>query len=211
MRRCAVGLRNRQRDDGGLLRRDPRGWATSATYSACSVSRSPVISGANAALTARWIAGVARKLVCRKARLRAARLQQLAHLAVDLDVGAPEAVDRLLRVADDEQLAGDGRDAAPVVLRRIVGREQQQDLGLQRIGVLELVDEEVREARLERAADARVASSSRSRARSSRSTKSSAPGALLQLLVARDHARAAPRAAAPRDRHRRRAGTRRAR
>ena len=35
--------------------------------------------------------------------------------------------------------------------------EQQQDLGLQRIGVLELVDEDVREARLEAAAHAGVA------------------------------------------------------
>ena len=73
------------------------------------------------------------------------------HVAVDRDVGAAEAVDRLLRIADDEEAAGDGRDRAPVGCGGIVGGEQQQDLGLQRVGVLELVDEDVREALLEAA------------------------------------------------------------
>ena len=76
----------------------------------------------------------------------------LAHRLVDADVGAAEPVDRLLGVADDEQLARRGPDGAPVGLVRIVRREQQQDLGLQRIGVLELVDEQVREPLLERRA-----------------------------------------------------------
>ena len=53
-------------------------------------------------------------------------------------------------------LPGDGRDLAPVALGRIVGGEQQQDLGLQRIGVLELVDEQMREPRLKRSRTARV-------------------------------------------------------
>ena len=53
-----------------------------------------------------------------------------AHAPVGLDVGATKPVDRLLRVADDEQLA------------RHVAGEEQQDLGLDRIGILKLVDED---------------------------------------------------------------------
>ena len=75
---------------------------------------------------------------------------------VERHVGAAEAVDRLLGIADDEELAGDGARAREVVLEGIVGREQEQDLGLEGVGVLELVDEQVREALLELAADGRV-------------------------------------------------------
>ena len=53
-------------------------------------------------------------------------------------------------------MPGDGVDVAPVAHRRIVRREQQQDLGLQRIRVLELVDEQVGEALLQIGADALV-------------------------------------------------------
>ena len=118
---------------------------------------------------------------------RAARLEQLADLAVGLDVGAPEAVDRLLRIADDEQLAGNGRDPPPVAFRRIVGGQQQQDLRLQRIGVLELVDEDVREARLERPADARMRREQIARAQQQIDEIERA-GALLQRLVSVDDA-----------------------
>src|SRR5690606_10602672 len=45
--------------------------------------------------------------------------------------------------------AGDQADLSPVALVRVVGREQQQELALERVGVLELVDEEMREASLE--------------------------------------------------------------
>ena len=83
-------------------------------------------------------------------------LELRAHLRVDADVGAPKAIDRLLRVADDEELARRRRHRAPVADRGIARREQQQDLGLQRIGVLELVDEQVREAQLKRGAHLRV-------------------------------------------------------
>ncbi len=42
---------------------------------------------------------------------RAARHEQLAHFPVGLHVRTSETVDRLLRVADDEELAGDRADA----------------------------------------------------------------------------------------------------
>ena len=69
--------------------------------------------------------------------------QASLHLLVERDVGAAEAVDRLLRIADQEELAGRRPHAPPVALGGIVGGEEEQQLGLQRIGVLELVDEEV--------------------------------------------------------------------
>ena len=86
----------------------------------------------------------------------AARFEQLAHFPIRLHVGAPEAVDRLLRVADDEQLARHRGDAAPVALGGIRGAQEQEDFRLQRIGVLELVDEEMREPVLKGAPDARM-------------------------------------------------------
>ena len=69
---------------------------------------------------------------------------------------------------------GTGTAVRQSVVGGIGGGEQQQDLRLQRIGVLELVDEHVREARLEPAPH-RLVASTRSRALSSRSRKSSAP------------------------------------
>ena len=60
------------------------------------------------------------------------------------DVGAPEAVDRLLRVADEER-AGPARRRASCQSRRSArrrGREQRRDLDLDRVGVLELVEEQ---------------------------------------------------------------------
>ena len=88
---------------------------------------------------------------------RAARRKHVADLLIRLDVGAPEPVNRLLRIADDEQFARMRRDPAPIGFGGIVGRQQHQDLGLQRIAVLELVDEDPREAGLKRAADLGVA------------------------------------------------------
>ncbi len=85
-----------------------------------------------------------------------ALLDPAADLAIDRDVGAAEAIDRLLGIADDEETAGLRLRLPPVGLARIVGGEQQQDLGLQRIGVLELVDEDALEAALEALAHAPV-------------------------------------------------------
>ena len=119
---------------------------------------SPVITGANAAFTHAWISGTLRKLVVSLTGVAPRRDEPLAHVAVDADVGAAEAIDRLLRVADDEEAAGDGDDrAASRPASGSADAEQQQDLRLQRIGVLELVDEDVREARVKPAADAGVA------------------------------------------------------
>ena len=60
------------------------------------------------------------------------------------DVGAPEAVDRLLGIADEEQPPGiDGHfGPGPVAVGRIARAEQGGQLDLDRIGVLELVDED---------------------------------------------------------------------
>ena len=85
------------------------------------------------------------------------------HLPVDADVGPAKAVDRLLRVADDEELAGGGNHPAPVALGRVPSRQQQQDLGLERIGVLELVDEDARVALLRGGAHCIVAADQVSR------------------------------------------------
>ena len=84
--------------------------------------------------------------------LRAPRHEQLADFAIRLHVGTAETVDRLLRIADDEELARDGMDLAPVGLSAIVRREQQEDLRLERIGVLEFVHEQAGETRLKRLA-----------------------------------------------------------
>ena len=78
----------------------------------------------------------------------ARRLQHLVYAAINSHVGAPETIDRLLRVADQKELPGNRANFAPVRLSGIVGRQQQQDLGLQRIGVLKLVDEDPFEALL---------------------------------------------------------------
>ena len=107
------------------------------------------------------------------------------HRLVERDVGAPEAIDRLLRIADEEQLPGNRPHAGPVALVGIVGREEQQDLGLERIGVLELVDEDVREARLEVAADGRIPAQQIARGQQE-VAEVEAPRALLELLVALD-------------------------
>ena len=53
-------------------------------------------------------------------------------------------------------MPGIGRTARQSVSRGVVGGEQQKDLGLEGIGVLELVDEKVREALLQLAAHAGV-------------------------------------------------------
>ncbi len=80
---------------------------------------------------------------------RAHAKKALFYLLVERYVGASEAVDRLLRIADKKQLAGNGADSPPVCAAGIVGGKQKQDLGLEGIGVLKLVDEKVGEALLQ--------------------------------------------------------------
>jgi hypothetical protein len=74
------------------------------------------------------------------------------------DVGSPKAVDRLLRVADDEELARCQLGLGPRRGRRgRVGRGQQErDVELDRVGVLELVDEDDVDARRQAGANAGV-------------------------------------------------------
>ena len=73
-----------------------------------------------------------------------------------------------------KSVPGHGLTLAPIGRIRIVRGQQEKELGLQRIGVLKLVDEDVREALLKPAADARRRLT-RSRALRSRSRKSSLP------------------------------------
>ena len=100
-------------------------------------------------MTKDWIEGGARKLVVRWRSSAPDAKEALLYLLIERDVGAPEAVDRLLRIADKKELAGNGADSAPVCVAVIVGGKQKKDLGLEGIGVLELVDEEVGEALLQ--------------------------------------------------------------
>ena len=79
----------------------------------------------------------------------AALIEMVAHSPVGADVRTAEPVDGLLRVADDEQLARLRSCLAPVHRRGVVRGQQQEDLGLYRNGVLELVDENSREPLLE--------------------------------------------------------------
>ena len=96
-----------------------------------------------------------------------------------------EPVDGLLRIADDEELAGNRRHVLPTLSPRIVGRQQQQDLGLNGIGVLELVDENPRELRLEM----RAAPPGRSLEQVARARQQigevERTGRVLELLIAR--------------------------
>jgi hypothetical protein len=80
---------------------------------------------------------------------RAARDQQIFHGLISPHVGAAETIDGLLGIAHDEELARRGHDVLPAADRRVRRRQQEHDLRLQRVGVLELVDEDVREAALE--------------------------------------------------------------
>ncbi len=83
----------------------------------------------------------------------ATRLDLPADLPVRADIGAAETIDRLLRIADDEELSRNGTDGAGIADARIVGGEEQQDVRLNRIGILELVDEDAAEFCLQMAPD----------------------------------------------------------
>ena len=82
-------------------------------------------------------------------------LEDLLDLLVQDHVGAAEPIDRLLGVSHQKELSGNGPDPAPVRLLGVVRRQQQQDLRLQRVRVLELVDEDVAEVFLEIPPDGR--------------------------------------------------------
>src|SRR5204863_9862699 len=76
------------------------------------------------------------------------RHEQVADILIRLDVGSPESVYGLLGIADDKQLPRHRLHMVPVTVGRICGREPQENFGLERIGVLEFIDEQMREARL---------------------------------------------------------------
>ena len=67
-----------------------------------------------------------------------------ADVPIRRDVGASEPVDGLFRVSDDEQLSSERRDTAGIGVARIVGGQQQQDIGLDRIGILKFVNKDSR-------------------------------------------------------------------
>ena len=69
-------------------------------------------------------------------------------LLIERDVGAAEAINGLLGIAHDEELAVARTHFEPVGFSRVVGGEQQQNFGLKRIGILEFIDEDVSKARL---------------------------------------------------------------
>ena len=69
--------------------------------------------------------------------------EPLLDILIEHDIRPAEAVDRLLRIADQEQLSGGRRHPPPIVLVRVVGRQEEQNLGLERVRILELVDEQV--------------------------------------------------------------------
>ena len=67
-------------------------------------------------------------------------------LHVGGDVGAAEAVDRLFGIAHEEERTRPERERRPVAgvtFCRRLAAEAPENLGLERVGVLELVDEDV--------------------------------------------------------------------
>ena len=89
-----------------------------------------------------------------KARLeidqaRAARHEEIPDLLIGPDVRPAEPVNRLLGIPNNEKLAWGGTSLAPASDARFVRRQKEKDFRLQRIGVLELIDQDVGEAPLE--------------------------------------------------------------
>ena len=72
------------------------------------------------------------------------RRELLVHLVVDRDIGAAEAVDRLLGVTDDEEPSRHNLECPPIGHIGLfgVGTQEPCNLSLERIGVLELVDKQ---------------------------------------------------------------------
>src|ERR1035437_2558562 len=96
----------------------------------------------NAALTKLWIACVDRVLLVRERAPTPAprrpwqmRWKRRGAARREREVGC-------LGGAPPQGLAGRGPRLAPIALGGIAGGEQEQDFGLQRVGVLELVDED---------------------------------------------------------------------
>ena len=114
-------------------------------------------------------------------------IRSLADAVVDPDVGAAKAVDRLLRIADDEQRTAADREVerVPRVAGWLVRRQHPQQVGLQRIGVLEFVHQDEAEPALKLVADVRHVAHEVARA-DQQIEEIERPGAHLSLLVAID-------------------------
>src|SRR5262249_54114647 len=68
---------------------------------------------------------------------------------IERHVRAAKAIDRLLRVTDDEQLPWNRSYLSPLGFFRVISREQHQNLGLQRVRVLKLIDKYAGESGLQ--------------------------------------------------------------
>ena len=79
--------------------------------------------------------------------------QVCAEFLVQKDIGAAKSVDRLLGISDQKQLPGLRPHRPPFALTGIIGRQENENLGLHRIGILELIHEYMAEAILEQAAN----------------------------------------------------------
>ena len=72
------------------------------------------------------------------------------------DVGPSEPVDRLLRIADKEEAPRTGLDLVPRLAGDVdggIGRDQDREFDLDRVGVLELVEQQAGIPRAERVPD----------------------------------------------------------
>ena len=118
---------------------------------------------------------------------RAGGDQPALHRLVERHVGAPEPVDRLLGIADEEELAGRGRDALPVGVSAGSAAARSSRISACSGSVSWNSSTKMCVKRRCRSARTAAWSRTRSRARSSRSRKSSDADRALQLLVAIDH------------------------
>ena len=113
---------------------------------------------------------------------RATSDQARLDLFIKSNVGAAEAIDRLLWIADQEQLPGDRLNPSPIGFGGIICSEKQQDLGLEWIGILELIDKVMREPVLQLGPYALVAKNEITRL-DQEIEEIEAPSLLLQVLI----------------------------
>src|SRR5262245_1658954 len=111
--------------------------------------------------------------------------QGLFDLLVKQNIGPAKPVDRLLWISHDKQLPRRGTHLAPIGLLRVVGGQEQQNLSLQRIGVLELVYKKMRQPLLEVVSDGSVSANQVTGA-DQQVNKVERPGTRLLALIALD-------------------------
>jgi len=71
------------------------------------------------------------------------------YLLIERHLSAAEPIDRLLGISDEEELPRNRSHLPPVIPFWLLSGEKQDELRLERIRILKLVHEEVREAVLE--------------------------------------------------------------